>query len=40
MDKRSKRIDMDHDLIMKQAMKAYMELKSFKKELQSKVKEG
>lgn len=37
MDKRSKKIDMDHDVIMKQAMKAYMELKSLKKVLQSKV---
>lgn len=40
MDRRSKKIDMDHELIVKQAMKAYIELKNLKKELQSKVNEG
>jgi hypothetical protein len=34
MDKRSKKIETDNDLIMKQAMKAYMELKSLKKKTQ------
>lgn len=39
MDRRSKKIDMDHELIVKQAMKVYMELKRLKKELQGKEEE-
>lgn len=36
IERRSKKIDADNDSIMKQALKAYMELKRLKKELKGK----
>src|SRR4051812_27176335 len=39
MDRRSKKIGMDNELIVGQALKAYMELKRLKKELQGKNEE-